>query len=56
MASSKTRPNSCPPVVEYGLEEQHRAAGEIASLPDGAVLEEWMVDYAVLRDQVLACA
>lgn len=42
-------------MVEYSLEEQHRAAGEIASLPDGAILELWLADYAVLRDQVRAC-
>lgn len=55
MVSSETRPNACPPVIEYSLEEQNRAAGELASLPDGTILEGWLADYAVLRDQVRAC-
>lgn len=52
---SETRLNACPPVVEYSLAEQKRAAGELASLPDGAILEGWLADYAVLRDQARAC-
>ena len=47
---------ACPPVVEYSRAEQQRAADEIDTLPEGAVIVGWLSDYAVLRDQVHACA
>ncbi|WP_317889633.1 hypothetical protein [Roseicitreum antarcticum] len=46
---------ACPPVVAYTRAEQARVADEIAALPEGAVIAEWMADYAVMRDQVRAC-
>lgn len=55
MVSSETRTKACPPVVEYSLEEQHRAAAELKSLPEGTILESWLTDYAVMRDQARAC-
>lgn len=45
----------CPPVVNYSRAEQARVADEVASLPEGAVITEWLADYAVLREQVRAC-
>lgn len=30
-------------------------ADEVAALPDGAMIVEWLADYAVLRDQMRAC-
>lgn len=46
---------ACPPVVEYSRAEQQRAANEIDTLPEGAVIVGWLSDYAVLRDQVQMC-
>jgi hypothetical protein len=46
---------ACPPVVEYARAEQARVAAELAALPEGAVIAEWMADYAVLREQARAC-
>jgi len=45
----------CPPVVLYSVTEQARAASEVASLPESAVVVRMLSDYAVLRDQVRAC-
>jgi hypothetical protein len=42
-------------VVEYSRAEQVRVAEEVATLPEGAVIAEWLADYAVLRAQTLAC-
>ena len=44
-------PSACPPVVEYSRAEQVRVAVELAALPDGAKIIEWLADYAVLQDQ-----
>ncbi|WP_372921471.1 hypothetical protein [Roseovarius sp.] len=52
---SDTPPSACPPVVEYGPAEQARVAEEVVALPEGAVIVEWLADYAVLRDQTRAC-
>lgn len=46
---------ACPPVVAYSPAEQARAADEVAALPEGAVIVEWLADYAVLRGQVRGC-
>lgn len=46
----------CLPVVEYSRAEQARVADELAVLPEGAMISEWLPDYAVLRDQARACA
>jgi len=53
--SFDTPPGSCPPVVEYSRTEQARVADELAALPGGTLIAEWLADYAVLRDQVRAC-
>ena len=45
----------CPPVVEYSATDQTRAAGEVETLPEGAMLIRMLSDYAVLRDQARAC-
>ncbi|PQO23335.1 hypothetical protein C2I36_08315 [Rhodobacteraceae bacterium WD3A24] len=54
-AGSDTAPGVCPPVVAYSQEEQARAAEEVAALPKGAVIIEWLGDYAVMREQARAC-
>lgn len=46
----------CPPVVEYSRAEQVIVAQEVAALPEGAIIPEWLADYAVLREQATACA
>jgi len=46
---------TCPPVVEYSLAERLRVADEVAKLPEGAVIAEWLADYAVMRDQARSC-
>ena len=46
---------ACPPVVEYTRAEQAYVADELTSLQEGAVIGEWLADYAVLRDQARAC-
>ena len=50
-----TPPGTCPPVVAYSQAEQVRVADELAALPEGAAIAEWLADYAVLREQVRAC-
>ena len=45
----------CPPVVEYSLADQARAAYEVETLPESAVVVRMLSDYAVLRDQARAC-
>jgi hypothetical protein len=42
-------------VVEYGAAEQAQIAAELDALPDGALLDEVLSDYAVMRDQARAC-
>lgn len=49
-------PGACPPVVAYSATEQAKVAKEVAELPHGAVIVDWLADYAVLRDQARACA
>lgn len=53
--SSETPSSACAPVMEYGRAEQARVATEVAALPEGAVIPDWLADYAVLRAQVRAC-
>jgi hypothetical protein len=43
-------------VVAYSEAEQARVADEVAALPEDALIVGWLADYAVLRDQVRACA
>ena len=52
---SDAPPGACPPVVDYSRGEQVRVAEELAALPEGAVIGEWLADYAVMRDQARAC-
>ena len=54
-AGSDTPPGACPPVVACGQAEQARVAEEVAALPEGALIPDWLADYAVLRDQARAC-
>ena len=54
--TSDAPPGACPPVIEYNQAEQARVAEEVAALPEGALIPGWLADYAVLRDQVRACA
>ena len=46
---------TCPPVVEYTADDQARAADEVETLPEGAVVVRMLSDYTVLRDQARAC-
>lgn len=46
---------ACPSVAEYSREFQARAAEELALLPEGSAVVEMLIDYAVMRDQALAC-
>lgn len=52
---SDLTPGACPPVVAYSRAEQAKVAEEVAALPEGAAIIEWLADYAVLRDQARAC-
>ena len=54
MAGSDARA-TCPPVVDYTAADQARAAEEVETLPEGAVIVRMLSDYAVLRDQARAC-
>ena len=53
--SFDTLPSACPPVVDYSRAEQARVAAELAAMPEGAAISEWLADYAVLREQARAC-
>ncbi|MBB4209792.1 hypothetical protein [Roseinatronobacter bogoriensis] len=53
--SFDTVPSACPPVVEYSRAEQARVADELAALPGGTLIAEWLADYAVLRELARAC-
>jgi hypothetical protein len=55
MVGFDTLLSACPPLVEYSPDEQCQVADEIAALPEGGVIVEWLMDYAVLRAQVRAC-
>lgn len=46
----------CPPLVEYSTTDQALAAIEVGKLPEEAIVVRMLSDYAVLRDQVLACS
>ena len=52
---SETAASACPPVVEYSRAEQAQVAEEVAPLPEGARIVDWLADYTVLRAQVRAC-
>ena len=45
----------CPPVVEYSMGDQARAAAEVESMPEGEMVVRMLSDYAVLRDQARVC-
>ncbi|MBE0454120.1 MAG: hypothetical protein IBX58_10605 [Roseovarius sp.] len=47
---------ACPPVAAYSQAEQMRVAEDVAALPEGALIPDWLADYAVLREQARACA
>ena len=46
---------ACPPVVEYSRAEQALIAAQLAAMPEGALILDWLSDYFVLRDQARAC-
>ena len=52
---SSDPPALCPPMVPYSRSEQAQVAVEVAALPDGALIADWLADYAVMRDQARAC-
>lgn len=54
MAGSDDRA-PCPPIVDYTMADQARAADEVEALPEGAVIVRMLGDYAVLRDQAQIC-
>ena len=54
MAGSESKA-PCPPIVDYTMADQARAADEVEALPEGAVIVRMLGDYAVLRDQARAC-
>ena len=53
---SENSSSGCKPVVEYSRNEQSRVSEEVAALPEGALIVEWLADYAVLREQARACS
>ena len=44
----------CPPVVDYSVADQTRAADEVEARPEGTVIARMLGDYTVLRDQARA--
>jgi hypothetical protein len=46
---------TCPPVVNYSVADQARAADEVEALAAGAMIVRMLSDYALLRDQARAC-
>jgi hypothetical protein len=54
-AGSEAALGACPPAAEYSRAEQAQAAAEVEALPEGAVIERMLADYAVMRDQARAC-
>ena len=52
---SDTQQYACPPVVDYNRAEQARITMELAAMPEGALIVDWLSDYFVLRDQARAC-
>ena len=54
MAGSESKA-PCPPIVDYTMADQARAADEVEALLEGAVIVRMLGDYAVLRDQARAC-
>jgi hypothetical protein len=53
--SSEPVTGVCPPVVEYSVGFQARAAEEVQALPEGAAVVEMLSDYAVMREQARGC-
>lgn len=46
---------ACPPVVDYPVAVQERAAVEIEAMPQESVVDGMMADYHVLRQQARGC-
>jgi hypothetical protein len=53
--SSERAVGVCPPVVEYEVGFQARAATEVRALPDGSAIVEMLSDYVVMREQARVC-
>jgi hypothetical protein len=49
---SETLTSACPPVVKYSQAEQTKVADEVAALPEGARIVDWLADYHVVRMQL----
>ena len=54
-ATARSDGGGCPPVPAYSREFLARAAGELQQLPPGAAVEQMLMDYQVVRDQIRAC-
>ena len=54
-AGSEAALGACPPAAEYSRAEQAQAAAEVEAMPEGAVIERMLSDYAVMREQARAC-
>ena len=56
MGGSDRTGQVCPPVVEYSRATLDRAAIEVDTLPENAVLTVMLSDYAVIREQARYCS
>ena len=54
MAGSEGQ-GACPPVVDHTAADQVRAADEVETLSEEAVIVRVLGDYAVLRDRARVC-
>ena len=54
MAGSESKA-PCPPIVDYTMADQARAADEVEALLEGAVIVRMLSDYTVLREQARRC-
>lgn len=55
MVSSERIAGVCPPVMEYDVGFQTRAAEELKALPEGSEIIKMLSDYAVMREQARGC-
>jgi len=57
LASCKTaNSDACPPVADYDVASERRAAQDLALLPADSPIARMLEDYAVMRRQSRACA
>lgn len=50
LAACRSTGDGCPPLVDYSLKEQKRAAAELRALPQNSPLAAMIVDYKKTRD------